>query len=225
MLFMDSNKKPGQGPMRLSRGLGVEVVGLELHVRPGEEPLDVLGGWAARGAGGYQDGRKNERDADAAPTLEGPLPKWSHGCMAPEEGALVSAAGKRILIVDDEPGVIEFLEMTLKKEGFQLETASDGQEAVQKIMNARPDLIILDLKLPKIPGIEILRILQANDAGDVPVLIMTGQMSNRETEQMLKLEPNVKGFFTKPFNAGLIAMHVHTLLKTQPTYRSQAPSW
>lgn len=145
--------------------------------------------------------------------------------MVPEEGALVSAAGKRILIVDDEPGVIELLEMTLKKEGFQTESACDGQEAVQKITKARPDLIILDLKLPKIPGIEILRILQANDAGDVPVLIMTGQMSNRETEQMIKLETNVKGFFTKPFNAGRIAMHVHSLLKTQPTYRSQAPSW
>jgi DNA-binding response OmpR family regulator len=145
--------------------------------------------------------------------------------MVPEEGALVSAAGKRILIVDDEPGVVDFLEMTLKKEGFQLESACDGQEAVQKIMNARPDLIILDLKLPKIPGVEILRILQANEAGDVPVLIMTGQMSNRETEQTLKLEPNVKGFFTKPFNGTLIAMHVHTLLKTQPIYRSQAPSW
>jgi DNA-binding response OmpR family regulator len=142
-----------------------------------------------------------------------------------EEGALVSAAGKRILIVDDEPGVIELLEMALKKEGFQIETAADGQEAVEKIMKARPDLIILDLKLPRIPGIEILRILQANDAGDVPVLIMTGQMSNRETEQMIKLEPNVKGFFTKPLNAGSIAMHVHSLLKTQPIYRNQAPTW
>jgi DNA-binding response OmpR family regulator len=145
--------------------------------------------------------------------------------MAPEEGALTSAADKRILIVDDEPGVIELLELTLKKEGFQLDAASDGQEAVQKIMKARPDLIILDLKLPKIPGIEILRILQANEAGGVPVLIITGQMSNRETEQTIKLEPNVQGFFTKPFNAGRIAMHVHFLLKTQPTYRSQAPNW
>ena len=145
--------------------------------------------------------------------------------MAPDEGALTSAVDKRILVVDDEPGVIEYLELILKKEGFQLETAADGQEALQKILKLRPDLILLDLKLPKIQGLELLRILQANDAGNVPVFIITGHMSNRETEQLIKQEPNVKGFYTKPFNPALLAMNIHSLLRTLPAFRSQAPSW
>jgi DNA-binding response OmpR family regulator len=145
--------------------------------------------------------------------------------MASEEGALTSAAEKRILIVDDEPGIIECLKVLLQKEGFQLETAADGQDALQKILKLRPDLILLDLKLPKVQGLEILRILQANDAGHIPIFIITGAMSNRETEQMLKQEPNVKGFYPKPINAGLLAMNIHSLLRTRPAFRSQAPSW
>jgi DNA-binding response OmpR family regulator len=145
--------------------------------------------------------------------------------MAPEEGALTSAAERRILIVDDEPGILEYLEVVLKKEGFQIETAADGQDALQKILKLHPDLIILDLKLPKIQGLELLRILQANDAGHVPVYIITGNMSNRETELMIKQEPNVKGYYTKPVNAALLAMNIHSLLRTRPAFRSQAPSW
>ena len=145
--------------------------------------------------------------------------------MASDEGALTSAAEKRILIVDDEPGILEYLEVILKKEGFQIETAADGQDALQKILKLRPDLIILDLKLPKIQGLELLRILQANDAGHVPVYIITGNMSNRETELMIKQEPNVKGYYTKPVNAALLAMNIHSLLRTLPAFRSQAPNW
>jgi len=145
--------------------------------------------------------------------------------MVPEAGALTSAAEKRILIVDDEPDIIACLEVLLRKEGFQLETASDGQDALQKILKLRPSLILLDLKLPKIQGLELLRILQANDAGDVPVFIITGKMSNRETEQMIKQEPNVKGFYAKPVNTGLLTMNIHSLLQTRPAFRSQAPSW
>jgi DNA-binding response OmpR family regulator len=145
--------------------------------------------------------------------------------MAPDEAALTSAADKRILIVDDEPGVIEYLELILTKEGFQIETAADGQEALQKILKSRPDLIVLDLKLPKIQGLELLRILQANNAGHVPVFIITGRMSNRETEQMIKQEPNVKGYYPKPVHAGLLTMNIHSLLRTRPAFRGQARNW
>ncbi|MCX5797495.1 MAG: response regulator [Elusimicrobia bacterium] len=145
--------------------------------------------------------------------------------MAPEEGALTSAADKSILIVDDEPDIIAVLETLLKKEGFQLETASDGQDALQKVLKHHPDLILLDLKLPKIQGIELLRVLQANDAGDVPIFIITGKMSNRETEQIVKQEPNVKGFYSKPVNTALLAMNIHSLLRTKPATRGKSLGW
>ncbi|MDD5628128.1 MAG: response regulator [Elusimicrobia bacterium] len=145
--------------------------------------------------------------------------------MAPEEGGLASAAEKRILIVDDEPDIVEVLEVLLRKEGFQIDTATDGQAALQQVMSQRPDLILLDLKLPKIQGLELLRVLQANEAGDVPIFIITGKMSNRETEQVVRLEPNVKGFYTKPVNTGLLAMNIHTFLGTKPATRGKSLGW
>jgi len=145
--------------------------------------------------------------------------------MAPAEESLASAADKHILIVDDEPDITEYLKHILEKEGFRIETSSDGQDALQKILKLRPDLILLDLKLPKIQGLELLRILQANNKGDIPILIITGHIAHRETEQMVKQEANVKGYYTKPVNSALLTMNIHSLLGTRPATSGTPLGW
>ena len=67
----------------------------------------------------------------------------------------------KILIVDDEPDILELIEYNLKKEGYQVYTASNGQEAVQEARKTLPDLIILDIMMPKMDGIEACRIMRA----------------------------------------------------------------
>ena len=145
--------------------------------------------------------------------------------MVPEAGSPTAPADKRILIADDEPEILSYLETIIRQEGFQTETASDGQEALQKAQKNRPDLILLDLKLPKLQGLEILRLLQSGDTADIPVFIITGHIAHRETELMVKQESNVKGYYTKPVNPTLLAMNVHALLGTRPAIQGQSLGW
>jgi len=135
------------------------------------------------------------------------------------------ASEKRILIADDDPQILEFLSNIVKKEGFQIETASDGEEALDKAERLPPHLIILDLKMPKMDGMEMIRRLQAGDCAKVPVLVVTGHMVDRDSQAMIKQEPNVKGAYTKPFNAVMLAMDLHSLLKTRPLMGKATPGW
>ncbi|MBI5240767.1 MAG: response regulator [Elusimicrobia bacterium] len=142
--------------------------------------------------------------------------------MAPEAGP---PADKLILIADDDPEILKYLEIVIKKEGFQVETASEGEEALRKAQKTRPHLILLDLKLPKLQGLEILRLLQSGDTADIPVFIITGHIAHRETERMVKQEANVKGYYTKPVNPTLLAMNVHALLGTRPATQGKPLGW
>jgi len=84
------------------------------------------------------------------------------------------ASEKRILVVDDEPDVREYLSTFLKDAGFKVETACDGFEALQKIEKRPPDLITLDLLMPRISGIKLMRKLRRNpEWKDIPVVIVT----------------------------------------------------
>lgn len=145
--------------------------------------------------------------------------------MPPEEPSLTPSSEKLILVVDDDQGMVEYLEMIVKKEGFRVETAKDGQEAMDKAQQCAPDLILLDLKLPKVQGLEMLRLLQAGDAARVPVIVITGHLGNRETESLIKQESNVRGYYTKPVNAVVLTMNIHSLLKTKPILSRQPADW
>jgi len=145
--------------------------------------------------------------------------------MPPEEEPTTSAADKRVLIVDDDLSSLEYLGSVVKREGFQLETAKDGQEGLKKVKDYKPDLVLLDLKLPKVQGLEILRLLQADDSAGLPIIVITGQYADRQTQQMLKQEPNVKGYYVKPVNATLLALNLHCLLKTKPVTKQQPADW
>lgn len=133
-----------------------------------------------------------------------------------ENTAFGRPADKLILIVDDDESVRELIEFIIKKEGFRIEKASDGEEALTKARTVNPDLILLDLMLPKFGGFEILRELQSDDTGTIPIVIITGRYTDRSTSEMIKQEPNVRDFIEKPVKPQVLTSLVHKLLHTQP---------
>ena len=128
-------------------------------------------------------------------------------------------ADKLVLIVDDDESVRELLEFIVKKEGFRIEKASDGEEALTKARAVNPDIILLDLMLPKYGGFEILRELQTDETSGIPIVIITGRYTDRSTSDMIKQEPNVRDFIEKPVKPQILTSLIHKLLKTQPALR------
>ena len=126
---------------------------------------------------------------------------------------------KRILIVDDDESVWDLLYYIVRREGFIVEKASDGEEALSKAKILHPALILLDLMLPKLGGFEILRELQEGDTADIPIVIVTSRCMDRSTEEMLKREPNVKDFLEKPVKPQVLTALLHALLKTRPSIK------
>ena len=131
-----------------------------------------------------------------------------HGFASPEE--------KLILIVDDDESVWDLLYYIVCKEGFRIEKAIDGEEALNKARLLRPQLILLDLMLPKCGGLEIVRELQAGDTSDIHIVLVSGRSMDRSTLVMLKQEPNVRDFLEKPVKPQVLSALLHTLLKTRP---------
>lgn len=133
-----------------------------------------------------------------------------------ENSAFGRPADKLVLIVDDDESVRDLIEFIVKKEGFRIEKAADGEEALQKARAVNPDIILLDLMLPKYGGFEILRELQADETSGIPIVIITGRYTDRSTSDMIKQEPNVREFIEKPVKPQILTSLLHKLLRTQP---------
>jgi len=130
---------------------------------------------------------------------------------------LVEARNKRVLVVDDDEDTCALLAMMLQKEGFRIETAFDGQDALTKIKRSAPDMIILDVMLPRCGGYEVLRALQQGVLSGIPVLMITGRTIDRTTFEMFLQEPNVVEFLRKPIRPIPLAMCLHRTLRTKPS--------
>lgn len=141
--------------------------------------------------------------------------------MPPEE-ELTPAAEKLIMIVDDDDSVRELLEFVVQKEGFRIAIARDGEEGLNKVRELLPNLILLDLMLPKYGGFEILRQLQQGETASIPIVIVTGRYSDRSTSEMIRQESNVVDFLEKPIKPPLLAMTLHRLLKTKASAKDTA---
>ena len=133
-----------------------------------------------------------------------------------EEAALGRPEEKLVLIIDDDDSVRELLEFVVKKEGFKVESAADGEEGLNKIQKLLPSLVILDLMLPRYGGFEVLRQLQTGETGNIPIVIITGRYTDRTTAEMIRQESNVHDFLEKPIKPQVLGMSLHKILKTIP---------
>ncbi len=118
---------------------------------------------------------------------------------------------KRILVVDDERYIVNILDFTLGAEGFEVVSAANGEEALKKAMKIAPDLIVLDVMMPKIDGFEVCRALKAkDDTKDVPVILLTAK--DRDKDRKKGEEVGADLFMTKPFSPSRLVDEVRALL-------------
>ncbi len=118
-------------------------------------------------------------------------------------------AGERILIVEDEPRIAEVLARYLEAEGFQTERAKDGREALVLFRRFAPDLILLDLMIPELDGLELTRQLRAKSA--VPIIMVTAKSG--ELDRVLGLELGADDYVTKPFSPREVVARVKAVLR------------
>ncbi|MCA9926546.1 MAG: response regulator transcription factor [Anaerolineales bacterium] len=115
-----------------------------------------------------------------------------------------------ILVVDDEASVVEVVSLYLKREGFQVRVARDGRLALNAISEKRPALVVLDLMLPEVDGLEIMRRLQ--DAGfTVPVIMLTAR--RQETDRIYGLELGADDYVVKPFSPAELVSRVKAVMR------------
>ncbi|MDO8805563.1 MAG: response regulator [Elusimicrobiota bacterium] len=136
-----------------------------------------------------------------------------------ENPGFASSADKLVLIVDDEKGIRELLEIVVRREGFRAELSEDGEDALNKARTLSPDIIILDLMLPKSGGFEVLHELQAEETANIPIIVITGRNMDRSTADMIRREANVREYIEKPLKTEVLAARLHQLLKTRPPAR------
>lgn len=117
---------------------------------------------------------------------------------------------QKILIVEDEQSIQKLLEFTLQQADFITVLANDGEEAVEKVLDEQPDLIILDLMLPKIDGIEVCRMLRKGNI-ETPIIMLTAK--GEEMDKIVGLEMGADDYMTKPFSPREVAARVRAVLR------------
>lgn len=117
----------------------------------------------------------------------------------------------KILIVDDEPNIVISLEFLMKKEGFEVAVASDGEEALAKVASFSPDLILLDVMMPKKSGFEVCEVLRADpQRNGLQIVMLTAK--GRDTEVAKGLALGADAYFTKPFSTKELVAKVKEML-------------
>ncbi|HMS85995.1 MAG TPA: response regulator transcription factor [Nitrospira sp.] len=123
-----------------------------------------------------------------------------------------TATGKKILIIEDEQDIVQLVQHYLQKEGFRSVTATSGIEAVKKVKEEKPDLIILDLMLPELDGLEVCKRVRSNpDTALLPIIMLTAKAE--ESDTIVGLELGADDYVTKPFSPKALIARVKALLR------------
>ena len=117
----------------------------------------------------------------------------------------------RILIVDDEPNIVLALELLMKKEGYEVHAVDDGERAVQAAKELRPDLILLDIMMPKMDGYEVCQRIRSDALlKDISIIMLTAK--GREVEREKGMALGADHYITKPFSTRQVVMKVREIL-------------
>ncbi len=119
---------------------------------------------------------------------------------------------QRILVVDDDPSIVKVVRGYLEQSGYQVLSAADGETALHMLRRERPDLLVLDLMLPKRDGREITRLVRADATlAALPIIMLTARVE--DTDKIVGLELGADDYITKPFNAHEVVARVNALLR------------
>jgi two-component system KDP operon response regulator KdpE len=121
----------------------------------------------------------------------------------------MTSAGAKILVIDDEPQIQKLLRVTLQALGFEMDAASSGEEGILKTIMVRPDLIVLDLGLPDIPGMEVLH--RIREWTQIPIVVLTAK--DQEEDKITALESGADDYVTKPFGMGELVARIRVALR------------
>ena len=125
----------------------------------------------------------------------------------------MSPAGQpaRLLVVEDEAALAKVLQMRLQMEGFEVDVAGDGAEAMETIRARRPDLVVCDLMMPVMDGVEVTRAVKGDpELKTIPILILTALKSDREIDELQRL--GAEAFASKPYDGKALTAQIRALL-------------
>jgi two-component system, OmpR family, alkaline phosphatase synthesis response regulator PhoP len=156
--------------------------------------------------------RQQEVEFLVLPLLNSFLLSGSMVCSSPKQFMSENTVSKKILIVDDEPDIIEFLQYNLKREGFIVFFANDGRQAIAIAEVEKPDLIILDIMMPELDGVETCRILRSKkDFDNVPIAFLTAR--DEDFSQITALDVGGDDYITKPIKPRVLISRIGALLR------------
>jgi len=118
-------------------------------------------------------------------------------------------ANKRVLLVDDEPLIVKGLRFSLEQDGFEVESASDGEEAIAKFFGSQFDLVLLDVMLPKLTGTDVCQ--RIRERSNVPIIMLTAK--GEDMDKILGLEYGADDYMTKPFNVLEVKARIKSVLR------------
>ncbi|MDE2125952.1 MAG: response regulator [Armatimonadetes bacterium] len=122
--------------------------------------------------------------------------------------------GKKILAVDDERSIVRLVQVNLERAGYQVVTAFDGKEALEKVASENPDMIVLDVMMPYMDGFEVLQQLRKNPSTrEVPVIMLTAKAQDADVFRGYQM--NCDCYLTKPFNPMELLAFVRRIFKAQ----------
>ncbi len=140
---------------------------------------------------------------------------------APEQADGAPAAGPRVLVIDDEPHIVDFITLGLQRAGYTVVGAYDGARGLQLADELRPDLVVLDVMLPGLDGLQVCRRLRARD--NVPILLLTAR--GEVDDRVRGLDSGADDYLCKPFSFAELAARVRALLRRRGVESGTVLQW
>ena len=139
------------------------------------------------------------------------MPQRRHETPSAVDREVNRVAKGRILVVDDEVYIVHILDFSLGMEGYEVVTALDGEQALEKVAQQKPDLIVLDIMMPKLDGYETCKALKSREeTRDIPVILLSAK--GRNVDQKTGFEVGADDYITKPFSPRKLVERINAIL-------------